>query len=405
VYNEELAEKILEVVNRSFPNSLPYSELKTSLPKFAEASDDEWLTAIDALNKEGFLAGSGLVRIGLGKLVKAAGLQITQVGRQRVTTDNFTAYNQSRGQRRLDGLLKIPDRGEFDKDLSRRLAEANDEYPLSLVMIDLDHFKEINDVFGHPAGDEVLRATASAVARVVNGKGESYRYGGEELAVVLPNFTLQEAMAVAERLRETIEAITVSRVERDISASLGVSSFPETTAKPEDLVQDADTAMYLSKTSGRNRVTSAKEITADSAARRKDITAKPTIPVQPEVRIRLKHASRQHFLIEIENHNDFEVLIERIAVEQDGIALMEPIRPQREGEWTIAAGRQLPHNWHPQPSPVDALARLNSNRGVLFTTAIEFVLTVLAKGSRSNPRQKIAVYVHATSGRLTQVAG
>lgn len=81
--------------------------------------------------------------------------------------------------------------------------------PLSFIMIDLDHFKNFNDTYGHSVGDEVLKATAQVVATVVRGKGEAYRYGGEEISVILPNHALVEAAAVAERIRNEIERVRI----------------------------------------------------------------------------------------------------------------------------------------------------------------------------------------------------
>jgi len=163
-------------------------------------------------------------------------------------------------RKRLDGLLGIPDRGEFDKDFVRLCGEPDETKPLSLVMIDLDHFKSINDDFGHLAGDEALRQAARSARAVSEGKGELYRYGGEEFVLLLANHSLKEAAAVAERIRVSIEALDVPHVNRSVTASLGVATFPEVTSEAKEILKYADTALYRSKESGRNCVTCAEKI-------------------------------------------------------------------------------------------------------------------------------------------------
>lgn len=129
---------------------------------------------------------------------------------------------------------------------SRRYGE-----PLSLIMVDVDHFKKVNDTHGHPAGDRVLKAVAEILRRRVRG-GSAFRYGGEEMAVLLPKTSAEGAAQVAERLRAAIEAKKVGVIR--VTASFGVAEFAPPMEGPAGLVEKADAALYRAKEAGRNRV-------------------------------------------------------------------------------------------------------------------------------------------------------
>jgi len=127
---------------------------------------------------------------------------------------------------------------------------------LSAIMIDLDHFKKLNDEFGHALGDSVLRETAAQIMGALRTSDVACRYGGEELLVILPECGLGEAVAKAEILRERIEALSAMH-DAKISASFGVASIPESTRSVADLLGMADAALYQAKEGGRNRVVAA----------------------------------------------------------------------------------------------------------------------------------------------------
>jgi diguanylate cyclase (GGDEF)-like protein len=156
--------------------------------------------------------------------------------------------------RQTDGLLRILDRGSFDIDLSQLVETASKaSREVSLILVDIDHFKAVNDAFGHQAGDEVLRTVAELAAEAAEGKGEAYRYGGEELAILLPGVGCGVAAAVADEVRL---AVAQHEFDRGIRATLscGVACFPIHSDIPEGLVASADKALYEAKHSGRNAV-------------------------------------------------------------------------------------------------------------------------------------------------------
>jgi diguanylate cyclase (GGDEF)-like protein len=152
-----------------------------------------------------------------------------------------------------DALTQLLSRRAFDSHLTAALAEAKQrKEPLSLVMADIDHFKRVNDTHGHLGGDAVLRGVSARLIDVCRAKGQAYRFGGEELALVLPNHAPGESVSVAERARRTIEASTVEGIQ--VTLSFGVSSFPDHATDIGTLLRTADEALYDAKHRGRNVV-------------------------------------------------------------------------------------------------------------------------------------------------------
>jgi diguanylate cyclase (GGDEF)-like protein len=129
--------------------------------------------------------------------------------------------------------------------------------PLSLVMFDIDHFKQVNDRFGHPAGDFVLSKLAVVVNECIRAEDTLARYGGEEFALLLRDASEKQAFVCAERIRRVIEItdFTTNGQRIPITSSFGVATFTGTEfSSPEELVEAADQFLYKSKRGGRNRV-------------------------------------------------------------------------------------------------------------------------------------------------------
>jgi diguanylate cyclase (GGDEF)-like protein len=151
-----------------------------------------------------------------------------------------------------DSLTGLRNHRAFQESLLS-LVQMAERYgqPLALIMLDIDHFKQFNDRFGHPAGDELLRQVASVLRRSARAYDVVARYGGEEFAILLPNTDLEEAIRVAERLRQQIAAI--QNPHAPVSASFGVVAYRRGSA-PATLLYEADSALYEAKRRGRNRV-------------------------------------------------------------------------------------------------------------------------------------------------------
>ncbi|MCI0183467.1 sensor domain-containing diguanylate cyclase [Sulfoacidibacillus ferrooxidans] len=164
----------------------------------------------------------------------------------------------------IDQLTGVYNYRYFDSVIERMRHDADRLHAsLGLLVMDLDHFKQINDRYGHLAGNEVLKSVANQIRQLVRYEDVVCRYGGEEFTVILPNVTLEVALAIAERLREGIEhhQVMITPIGKTsfmpiyITMSIGVAVYPEMANSSVDLLRNADRAMYVgSKQRGRNRV-------------------------------------------------------------------------------------------------------------------------------------------------------
>jgi diguanylate cyclase (GGDEF)-like protein len=164
-----------------------------------------------------------------------------------------------RGQANTDGRTGLINSRTFDEALERMLANRADREPLAVLMLDLDHFKEFNDRYGHPAGDEALGAFAHLLRSSIRERDVAARYGGEEFAVCLPGQTASAAAEVAERIRERTESAIIPLapgLTGHMTVSIGVASAPEDGLERVMLLKAADEALYRAKLGGRNRVVS-----------------------------------------------------------------------------------------------------------------------------------------------------
>ena len=144
---------------------------------------------------------------------------------------------------------------QLSTDLAAELERAvRFGHPLSFVMIDMDHFKRLNDTYGHPRGDQVLREVAGAIRREIRAIDGAYRYGGEELALLLRESTGADAERTVERIRLSVASRFTWAVESPVSLSAGVAELDSETASASALIAAADRALYAAKRAGRNRV-------------------------------------------------------------------------------------------------------------------------------------------------------
>ena len=164
-----------------------------------------------------------------------------------------------------DGLTGLPNKRAVTNAVKRTFAQATmTKAPLSLLLLDLDHFKQVNDQYGHAAGDQVLASVGAALRSVVRERDFAGRNGGEEFAVLLPDTDIGVALEVAERVRATIAEVTLPGTDVPVTASIGVAGFPSHASTPERLERLADAALYVAKRQGRNRVELASTDTGPS---------------------------------------------------------------------------------------------------------------------------------------------
>ncbi len=160
----------------------------------------------------------------------------------------------------LDGLTGIFNRRFFEMRIVEELERAQRyKSELSVIMLDIDNFKRLNDEFGHLLGDEVLRQVSGILQQHLRKGDVVCRFGGEEFAVLLPQANNENAMEVAEKLRRAIEAFHFPGVPRPVTVSAGTAHFPEFGETRDEVVSAADTALYLAKQAGRNCVMNASK--------------------------------------------------------------------------------------------------------------------------------------------------
>ncbi|HXD29612.1 MAG TPA: sensor domain-containing diguanylate cyclase [Pyrinomonadaceae bacterium] len=233
------------------------TQLETILPR-----------AVVPLNYQGRLIGMLLVRSNDSSrcwtesellLLRTVADQVT------VAVNQAHLFAQLQQQALTDGLTDCHNRRAFEMQLERDLQFATRmRQPLSLIMLDLDNLKDINDRLGHDGGDNALRMIADTLRAELRGVDTPARYGGDEFSIILPQADLEGAMLVAERLRARIEMLLLPGIG-GLTASLGVASFPEHASSRDALVLLADRALYKAKRTGRNRVCFPQEDTPPPA--------------------------------------------------------------------------------------------------------------------------------------------
>lgn len=176
--------------------------------------------------------------------------------------ENARLYREAQDLAVTDGLTRLLLRRPLMERLELEMKRAAEQdTPFSLVMLDIDHFSAVNNTYGHPAGDAVLREVAAILRRSVRDVDICGRYGGEEFVVLLPQTPIEGAKLVAERIREAVRArsFELRGESKNVTVSLGVATAPGHGTESKALISAADEALYRSKNEGRDRVTLAGE--------------------------------------------------------------------------------------------------------------------------------------------------
>ncbi len=171
-------------------------------------------------------------------------------------------FKQVKTELLIDFLTGVLNRKGFDETLARTIKETSALF--CLLIIDIDHFKKFNDVYGHIVGDEVLRFVAKNIQKLIRGNDYIARFGGEEFTVILPKTPLLGAVTVAENIRASIAKLKLERKAKSeqlgkITVSIGAAQY-RPCESTETLINRADQALYFAKNAGRNRVTTESEI-------------------------------------------------------------------------------------------------------------------------------------------------
>jgi diguanylate cyclase (GGDEF)-like protein/PAS domain S-box-containing protein len=168
-----------------------------------------------------------------------------------------TLQSELRAQAIRDPLTNLFNRRYLDETLDRELARAaREHYPVCVIMLDIDHFKKVNDTYGHEAGDHVLKALADTLVSR-NRRGDfACRFGGEEFVVVMPNIAVEVAYQRAEELRKSLNSLQIpyGQVWLNTTISIGIACYPSNGEERESLLRAADRALYAAKRAGRNHI-------------------------------------------------------------------------------------------------------------------------------------------------------
>ncbi len=262
-----------EEVLRQFREGDPPASTQALVTELFELGQ-RYLPAMDALvgryaeesrQRSRTLQTLGMTMAGLVlALLLAEALFVFRPITRRIRSDMFrlTALAEEMSElSRKDGLTNVYNRRHFDEQIAQEWRRAaREDQVLSLLIMDIDHFKRFNDHYGHQAGDQALRNVAGAAAAQLKRPGDLLaRYGGEEFAVILPQTGLEGARHMAEAIRRAVEELAVpnsgSLAAPVLTVSLGVAAdWPARNQGPENLVEAADQALYRAKHSGRNRV-------------------------------------------------------------------------------------------------------------------------------------------------------
>jgi diguanylate cyclase (GGDEF)-like protein len=199
----------------------------------------------------------------IGSVLVTADRPIGELERERVRDSVVQAAPILANQRNLalaerraasDALTGLPNRRAADETINRMVAHAGRTVtPLAVVLIDLDHFKQVNDLHGHEQGDRALAAIGQILAGSLRASDFVARYGGEEFLLLLPDTSRAGAVEVAEKLRQAVERAEIKEIGT-LTASFGIAALPEDAGEPEHLLRKADRALYAAKAHGRNRV-------------------------------------------------------------------------------------------------------------------------------------------------------
>jgi two-component system cell cycle response regulator len=182
----------------------------------------------------------------------------TLLNQASMVVDNSMLHQSIRDMARTDGMTGLLNHRTFMEKLAVEYKRIDREpRPFSILLMDIDKFKNVNDKYGHPVGDVAIKAVAAALKETARGSDFVARYGGEEFAVGMVDTDSRGALRMGERIRKLLEKTLVTRVydgDLRVTVSIGASSFPEDTKNVADLVTFADNALYQAKRSGRNRV-------------------------------------------------------------------------------------------------------------------------------------------------------
>ncbi len=250
-------ERLQEVFEAALGRGADNRSLNSNLTKDGRTIEVEWhntiVPGIDGRPDSVLSLGQDVTE----RIRSQMQLQDVNVRLQQRLDEIHELQAQLREQVMRDPLTGMYNRRYLDDALQREIARAIREgAPLSLLMVDIDHFKRVNDTYGHPVGDEVLKTLAGILRSEARRSDVACRYGGEEFVLLLPKMNLESALARAERWRQMFAEMEVPVESGKVrcTLSVGIAVFPQHGNSADDLLRNGDRALYLAKALGRNRV-------------------------------------------------------------------------------------------------------------------------------------------------------
>jgi diguanylate cyclase (GGDEF)-like protein len=239
------------------------------------------LVCVPLRGRDGAIGVLTLERIGEGRVFSEDEFELVQLfaAQASIALQNAEVYLAVRRRAQTDVLTGLLNHGTFGQQLEGLITAGE---PFSLVMLDLDHFKPVNDGMGHQAGDLILRQVADAIVAASRDTDRVYRYGGDEFAVLLPRTDGDQVGAIAERVRAAVKGVVGPGSSwrgraRSLEASAGTASFPTDGATADEVLLAADRALFVAKRSGGGRVASA----AEGLALAGEFTLQVPTPIDP----------------------------------------------------------------------------------------------------------------------------
>jgi len=232
--------------------------LKISLVKSDTPNNEQTRAVVTDLNSTNGVLVNG-VRVDQQELRNGDKLRVGDTILKFETKDCLDiAYHDKLYQQAIgDSLTGLANRNYFQRELSKFISLGfRSRRVFSVMMLDIDFFKKVNDTYGHNVGDNVLKMVANILRSNMRDHDVAARFGGEEFVILLPETALNDAVVVAERIRMAVESFNFQPVgcQSGITISIGISEFPMHGMSTAELVKRADEALYQAKTSGRNRV-------------------------------------------------------------------------------------------------------------------------------------------------------
>jgi len=212
------------------------------------------------LRVDGAVVGAIVLSRRLADEWSSASARLLSDSAQEASAAFARAYSHRAAEARAstDALTGLPNRRYFDEFCALLARRRRSDDAIGVLMIDIDNFKRLNDTFGHPAGDAVLKAVADAVAHAVRDEDVPARFGGEEFAVLLRNPSPTVALAVGERVRSAVAGLDLRSIGPDrVTVSVGVAMARSSEQPISEIVDQADHALYRAKRLGRDRVVAA----------------------------------------------------------------------------------------------------------------------------------------------------